>query len=395
MKVLWLASWYPNLHEPYNGDFIQRHAIAVASVIPVDVIHVLQTGHKVNVADDAVTITKKDGLTEYICSFAFRQTGIGIVDKIRYNILYHRFYRKVVKDYIQQNGRPDLVHVHVPVKAGLMALELMYTDKIPYIVSEQSSHYEERSPDYFFLRSKYFRHNTRRIFENALAVTNVSATIGSKLQSLFHIRSYKTIHNLVDTTKFFYSEPLPHHTLRLLHVSSMSEQKNVAGIITALATFDKHYKYWQCTFCGPHAAGLQEMAATAGIADKLFFTGEIAYADVALQMQQADFFVLFSNHENFPCVVVEALCCGLPVVSSDAGGVREAIDESNGLLVAVGDEQQLADALKKLTANRHVYNRPLIASQAKGKYNAAGIASAFVELYRSTINKTGEKQQRI
>ena len=58
MKVLWLASWYPDEYEPTNGDFIQRHAKATAQLMHVDLIHVAQAGkdrsflHKVVVTDD-------------------------------------------------------------------------------------------------------------------------------------------------------------------------------------------------------------------------------------------------------------------------------------------------------------------------------------------------------
>jgi glycosyltransferase involved in cell wall biosynthesis len=45
--------------------------------------------------------------------------------------------------------------------------------------------------------------------------------------------------------------------------------------------------------------------------------------------KKADAFILFSRHENFPCVVIEALCCGLPVVASNVGGIAEAVDETN------------------------------------------------------------------
>ena len=387
MKVLWLASWYPNIYEPFNGDFIQRHAKAVATIMPVDVIHVLQLGHKVTIAKSDIAITANGGLREYIGAFKFTKTGFNLPDKIRYNLLYHRFYKRIVTDYIKENGKPDLIHVHVPVKAGLMALELLDKLKIPYIVSEQSSHYEERSPDYFSKRSKYFQRNTKRIFEKAVAVTNVSATIGKTLQSLFNIKNYRTIHNLVDTTRFFYKEQEPHQIIRFLHVSSMSEQKNVAGIMNALAGLNQQFKNWQCTFCGPHTEELITLASSLGIADKLHFTGEIAYTDVALQMQQADYFVLFSNHENFPCVVVEALCCGLPVVSSNAGGVKEAINANNGLIVEVAKEQQLTSALLQLVKTNDTFNRKEIARQAAKTYNADKIAAAFAELYKEALTK--------
>ena len=89
MKVLWLASWYPDEYEPTNGDFVQRHAKAVSTLMPIDVIHVAQAGkdksylQKVELNDDG-------DLHEAIHYFAFKKTGITFIDKIRYNKTYFK-----------------------------------------------------------------------------------------------------------------------------------------------------------------------------------------------------------------------------------------------------------------------------------------------------------------
>lgn len=393
MKILWLASWYPNLYEPVNGDFIQRHAQAVAELIPVDVIHVVQAGHRLPL-EEQVWTNKKGNLTEYIHTFKFTAWGNNWLDKIRYNILYHRYYKKNIATYIAKNGRPDLIHVHVPVKAGLIAIEIFKQYRIPFIVSEQSSHYEPASPDYFFKRSSYFQRNTKRIFRKAIAVTNVSATIGKKLLSIFDIKNYRTIHNLVDTDLFYYQPKERDNILRFLHVSAMGEQKNPAGILKALAQFNNLFKDWECTFCGPYKNDLQLLTKQLGLEKQVQFTGEIAYNQVALAMQQADVFVLFSNHENFPCVVIEALCCGVPVISANAGGVVEAVNQSNGVIVEAANIDDLAKALHKVASNIDHYERSEISKNAITRYNRQKIAAQFVELYYEIINKNDGKPQK-
>ncbi|QEC65828.1 glycosyltransferase family 4 protein [Panacibacter ginsenosidivorans] len=395
MRILWLASWYPNPYEPFNGDFIQRHAQAVAELLPVDVIHVLQAGRSLPVEKTALIVNKKNGLTEYVHVFKFRPFGIAWVDKLWYNILYHRYYSKIIKEYFAKNGKPDLIHVHVPVKAGLIALRLLKKKNIPFIVSEQSSHYEETSPDYFLKRSKYFQVNTRRIFSNAISVTNVSETIGKKLQSYFELKNYRTIHNLVDTDLFYYKQKEKNNKLRFIHVSAMGEQKNPAGIIRALAQLNIFHKEWECVLCGPYKQELKLMVEENELHAQIQFTGEVAHDRVAKEMQQADVFILFSNHENFPCVVAEALCCGLPVIAANAGGVAEAVNDSNGIIVNAGDVEQLTNALHNIVKSFDKYDRAIISANAKVLYNKKRIAEQFVELYNdinnSLINKGYEK----
>ena len=102
-------------------------------------------------------------------------------------------------------------------------------------------------------------------------------------------------------------------------------------------------------------------------------------------MQQAHVMVLFSKHENFPCVVVEALCCGLPVVSSDVAGVKEAVNSSNGILVKSGDEKQLLEGVIKIRETYSDYDTLQISIGAASKFNCQVIGDKFYKLYKTAF----------
>src|SRR6476620_5829796 len=177
MKVLWLASWYPDEYEPTNGDFVRRHAKAVSQLMQIDVIHVVQAGKDFNTLSK-VELYNEGNLREFIHYFSFKKTGIASLDKIRYNKTYLNYYTKILHEYIKEKGKPDLIHVHVPMKAGIVALKFLKHSNIPYIVSEHSSLYLKTAKDNFYTRSFYFRYNTKKIFQYATLVTNVSSAIG-------------------------------------------------------------------------------------------------------------------------------------------------------------------------------------------------------------------------
>lgn len=381
-KVLWLCSWYPHPDSPYEGDFVQRHAKAVASFLPVTVFYVSQAGPYVERSRDIWQHNNHDNLQENIILFRFRRSGIGWLDKIRYNLRYYATYKSIIKKHIAEQGLPGIVHVHVPMKAGMIARWIKKKWKIPYIVSEQSSHYVRGSKDDFFEKSARHQHNVRKVFQEAAAVTNVSGIIGDTLKKSFSLPAVTVVHNTVDTTLFYY-QPHELKKFRFIHVSTLSpHHKNIQGILDAVVRLAKLRSDFELLIVGPVTQDLRKTVAAMGIDQLVRFTGEIPYPDVAMQMKQASAFILFSRYENFPCVVVEALCCGLPVIAADTGGTREAILSSNGMLVQSENDAQLADSMNTLLEQYRLYDRARIASDAAALYNFNSIARKFLSVYR-------------
>ena len=91
---------------------------------------------------------------------------------------------------------------------------------------------------------------------------------------------------------------------------------------------------------------------------------------------------MFSRFENLPCVILEALCCGLPVISSRVGGIAEVIDERNGILVESENVDQLADAMQQLVDNHALYNGQTISSDAIARFNYDTVGAQYLSLYK-------------
>ena len=389
-KALWLCSWYPHPGDPYEGDFIQRHAKAVSVFIPTTVFYTSQAGTGINVNKDWHIEQQTDAVTENIIFFRYKKTGIKPVDKFIYNLKYFQSYKKAITEYVNGEGKPDIVHVHIPLKAGMIGRWINRKWGIPYIVSEHSAHYTTLSEDNFFAKSFFHRYNVKRVIKDAIAVTNVSEAGGKILKSLFGLTNARVIHNTVDT-KLFYFGNRAVSKFRFIHVSTLADhQKNIEGILIAVSLLAKRRSDFEMVIVGPANNKLREKATSPVLAPVVSFTGEISYPEVALQMQQASALVLFSRYENFPCVIIEALCCGLPVISSDTGGIKEAVSEENGFLVQSENEEQLLEAMNRMMNEYHIYNRSKIATEASQLYSYHAIGKKFYELYREVIeNKAG------
>jgi glycosyltransferase involved in cell wall biosynthesis len=133
----------------------------------------------------------------------------------------------------------------------------------------------------------------------------------------------------------------------VLSVGRLESQKDQATLVRAFATVHERRPETRLllTGTGSREAALVDLAASLGISDVVSLPG---YVDnVYGYMRRADVFALSSRHEGLPTVLIEALACGCPVVSTDCpSGPREILDDGTyGRLVPVGDPASLADGV--------------------------------------------------
>ena len=100
-----------------------------------------------------------------------------------------------------------------------------------------------------------------------------------------------------------------------------------------------------------------------------------------------DALILNSLYENQPVVILEALCCGIPAISSDVGGISENINPENGLLFKPNDENGLIQTIDDFILKKASYNSLEIQKWAMERYSKNKIADEFDKLFQSLIKK--------
>ena len=90
---------------------------------------------------------------------------------------------------------------------------------------------------------------------------------------------------------------------------------------------------------------------------------------------------MFSRYENLPCVILESLCCGLPVITSTVGGIPEVINTTNGVLVEPGNQGQLLQAMLHCMNDPTQFDRATIAAHAQQLFSYDAVGKQFAELY--------------
>ena len=420
MHPLWLASWYPDRTAPFNGDFVQRHALALSERMPVTVIHVAREDaagtrrDAKNVAAGpthaapapAQTLTRRGNLTERIVYVRAPAARWSPWNKLLSQIRTFRAHHGAFRDHVRENGKPELVHVHVCMTAGLYALFLRWTRGIPYVVTEHYSVYIPGSPEDFYSRPLLYRVFNRMILRRARAVHSVSQFLLEHMERITPLRRTVVIPNAVDTRLFHAGAAgatsgagraagnAPGATgapFRFMHISGFQPLKNVPGILDAFALLRQKRRDWELVLIGPAGEDIRAYGADKNL--PLRWTGEIPYAQVAEWLRTAGALVHFSWVENQPCVISEALCCGVPVVAAAVGGIPEVLGPGAAphgaecsLLVPSRDVAALADALERMMDIS--CDREALAATAAGiyGYDVVGAALALLEAEAKTTH---------
>ena len=380
-KILWLCSWYPSKMDPFNGDFIQRHARAAALFNDIHVIHVTYD-YPNDVENSGQELNSIGQLTEQIVYFKKKKS---LKAKLTNQLRWLALYKKAIRNYIIKNGKPDLVHLHVPIKAGILALWLKKNYKIPYLVTEHWGIYNHIVEDKYASRGVAFKRYTKKIFERASKFISVSDYLAKGVNRQVCKKDYVVIPNTVDTDLFNYKEKEA-SVFRFIHVSNMVPLKNAEGILRSFRNFIQHNANAELIMVGDSGTQIRDYAQTLSFpAGALKFLGEILYTQVAAEMQKTDCLLLFSNIENSPCVIGEALCCGLPVITTNVGGIPELVHESNAIMIEPKDDEALTQAMHEMVTGINNYNRKKIAENAINKFSYSVIGKQINTVYEEII----------
>lgn len=285
-------------------------------------------------------------------------------------------------------GKPDLIHLNILWPAGIFAYYLKLFSGAKYILTENWTGY--LASDGAFERSSAPKKFLTGIISRAAEIiTPVSIDLKNAMEK-HHLGSrFEIVYNVVDTSVFFPAAiSNKEDRFTFLHVSTtLDEQKNVSGILRAVKMLSQKRTDFILKIVSEKDFSFHEKtAAELGILNKyVFLKNAKPLTGVAEEMRKAHSFVLFSNYENLPVVILEAMASGLPVISSTAGGVPEHIKEEYGMLIQPKDEYALCNAMKKMLDERKNYDSKKIREYAVENFSYESVGKKFEMIYRKAM----------
>ncbi|RYU80297.1 glycosyltransferase [Hymenobacter persicinus] len=387
-RVLMLPKWYPNRYDDQDGDFVARHVAAIAPHAEVAVLFAAVARGPISSWTDCEA--DLDGpIPTLRYYYRARPTGLTPLDKLLKLGLYFwclsQGYRRLKRHW---GGPPQLTHVHVLLRTGLFAAWLKLTRGVSYLVTEHWTLYlPPNAPRIGGLR----RRLSAWVVRGAAALHTVSVNLAEAMRALGMQNPHSVvIPNVVDT-ELFQPAARPPEPRTLLHVAAFNEEaKNLSGILRVVARLAPEWPGLSLRIAGygPREAELRQLATDLNLLNRhVFFLGKLSPAQVAAEMRRAAAFVLFSNYENLPCVLIEAQASGLPAVATAVGGVAELLpaDNSRGYLIPARDEHALHQALEQLLRHPGQFDKNQLRHYAVTHFSYAQVGRQFADLYATVL----------
>lgn len=195
-------------------------------------------------------------------------------------------------------------------------------------------------------------------FRNAAANIAISHNLKDKLEQSVKMPNLHVILNCIDNKTFtFPTENKNDDTLQLTTASRLIPGKNTTAVIKLFAKLRRDFPnlYLNIAGSGNELQKLKDEAKELQISSFVNFTGQLSAQDLCSLYQKSDVFILLSFYENLALVYLEANACGIPVIGSDVGGTREAIDDGiTGFVVPLDDEKMIYEKTKLLLGNKSI-----------------------------------------
>jgi glycosyltransferase involved in cell wall biosynthesis len=381
-NIIWLASWYPDKLDRYAGDFVERHAEAVALTDHIEVLHVVKSRkepyHKKNTEEIKIYPEGFRATTIYYNSprkkMKFLETFIS-------NLLYLRIHMRYIRKYMRENGKPDGIHVHIAMRAGLAAVLIKWIYGIPFIVTE---HWSGLCPDArpnFNEASWLYKFLWKIILKNAKGNTAVSKFLSDIIKDKFSLNNVYVVPNVVNPATF-YPCGLKHRSIQFIHISSLSYQKNPEQLLEAVGLLKNEIPDLKLLIFGRADKSLIDLARSLGVEDHVEFKGACDQTILRQHLQESMALILYSRYETFGCVIIEANACGIPVIVSDIPVFHENVKQDiTGLFVPSNSPRQLAAAMQDIATQKKAFDEKSIVDNALQNYNLERIAKQFHEIY--------------
>lgn len=273
---------------------------------------------------------------------------------------------------------------------GILASFLSWYFKVPLHVQVHADIYSPHYQSGFKSKMQLFGY--KRAFKRASRIRVVSERIRENI-----IARFPRTQGLIDVLPIFV-EPAKFagattdrgtdETCTFIMVSRLAPEKQIDVALKALAALSKKYTnvLLKIVGSGPEEDRLKYLASELEVSDYVEFVPWSE--DVPSLLGEADVFLQTSRFEGYGLALHEAALAGLPIITTEVGLVGSWLNDDNALVVPVGDEHKVAEAMKSVLINPRF--RAMLATESHKvapRLNKAEYLRNYVESFRLALKK--------
>lgn len=356
-RIVVFSSLFPNVSQPNAGIFIRERMFRVGETLPLKVVapvpwfpfqKLLRTW-KPHFRPDAPALEVQDGVEVFHPRFFSVPSIFKSLDGLFMALGSLPILWRLKREFDFQ-----IIDAHFAYPDGYAATLLGRWFKVPVTITLRGT--EARLCQNSRSRLLMFKALSRasRIFAVADALKRTAIDIGIPESKI------RVVGNGVDTHKF---QPIPREVARqqlglpidgamLVSVGGLCERKGFHRVIECLPDLKKAFPDLRYLIVGGASAEgdwsdrLKRQVVELGLSETVHFLGPMPSDRIKIPLSAGDIFVLATRNEGWANVFLEAMACGLPVVTTDVGGNREVIcKEELGKLVPFDDRKALTEAM--------------------------------------------------
>lgn len=281
-----------------------------------------------------------------------------------------------------KNNKPHIVHTHLNV--------------MPYVLpAVLISKVKSRIHTVHSIADKEADGTLRIIMKWAYKIFNFTPVaicdyVQKTINDVYNIRSsdIPCIYNGINTEIFKKNKiNNSNETIHLINTGTLYHVKNQKLIIDAFYEVQKHIPNISLTILGDGELRdeLETQINNYNLDDKVKLKGIVE--NVSEELNRSHIYVMSSNYEGLPLSILEAMACGLPIIATKAGGVVDIVkNEENGILIEIGNQNQLEKAIKRLCQDKELRKKMSNNSKEMSKeYDIKVVAKNYQDLYISKL----------
>ena len=378
LKILHISNWYPNKWNSLEAPFIKDQFEALSSYASCELWHV-------QVRNEGSLFKIESG------DYSNKEHYLILNTKIQNAFLVERlhFLLLLMLKRKLKNKQFDLVNFHIayPLLRFVRSVKKIFGKKI--VITEHWSAYRK---GFNLSQGNRARKRIENIFHHQIPVIAVSNALMHDIKNFAGTGDFSQfiVPNIVDTDLFYpaKSDKNSQRPIRFLMVASWAPIKRPFLVLEAFKKMAAENKNIQLFIIG---AGYQwdamfQFVKENNLEDHVFFLGRKKRKEIADELRETTVFLHPSDYETFSVVCAEAQCCGIPVIASNVGGIKEVLPPTAGILVENNVPDWL-NAMQSVVSEKGLkaFDSIEVARNAVKRFSRQKVAEAYYDCLEKCV----------